>query len=760
MERSGTWFKFSGAPLCYLMIVSASLLVRAASVNSQYLIGIGSYDITGPAADVNMMGYAMSQQNAAGIHFRLRSRAFIIAEAATSSSETKRIAYVNLDACMGSQAVTLAVLSRLNQRYGDLYNERNVAISGIHTHSGPGGYLQYVIYIITALGFVRQSFDALVDGIETSIVQAHENLRPGSIYLNKDVLFDANINRSPSAYLNNPLAERNRYQYDVDKDMLLLKFVDGTGAAIGALNWFAVHGTSMNNSNLLISGDNKGAASRFMEDWFANGQKKSSLIREGRAADVKVSNSKSTGGSSNTKVSSERNRLRSSVTTTQSTPFVAAFAQTSSGDVSPNTLGAFCTDKGLPCDFNHSTCDGLNELCIARGPGYPDMFLSTKIIAERQFQKAVDLFENAQVKLSGRIDYRQTYLNITGVTVDLSSSATTSLPNMTTCPAALGFSFAAGTTDGPGAFDFKQGDNQGNLFWRLVGSALKPPTPQQISCQHPKPILLDAGEITVPSPWALLSRSRFFNLASLSYSAFQETEFTTMAGRRLREAITATLVERGYSTNIQVVISGLTNTYSQYVTTFEEYQVQRYEGASTLYGPYTLNAYIQEMKRLAVALAEGSSVDPGLTPPYLVDRLVGFLPGVIADSTPLGINFGDVKQDVPQNARYTAGDVVEAVFWSACPRNDLFTNATFSSVEQQSTNGNWIPVYDDDDWELRFLWSRPFFLSPQSFATIRWEIPTMAAPGVYRLRHFGAAKPLIGSSLSYFSGTSSTFTVS
>lgn len=40
-----------------------------------------------------------------------------------------------------------------------------MAISGIHTHSGPGGYLQYVLYDITSLGFVRQSFDALVDGI-------------------------------------------------------------------------------------------------------------------------------------------------------------------------------------------------------------------------------------------------------------------------------------------------------------------------------------------------------------------------------------------------------------------------------------------------------------------------------------------------------------------------------------------------------------------------------------------------------------------
>ncbi len=49
--------------------------------------------------------------------------------------------------------------------FGALYGEKNVAISGIHTHSGPGGYLQYLLYDITSLGFVRESFDALVDGI-------------------------------------------------------------------------------------------------------------------------------------------------------------------------------------------------------------------------------------------------------------------------------------------------------------------------------------------------------------------------------------------------------------------------------------------------------------------------------------------------------------------------------------------------------------------------------------------------------------------
>ena len=44
---------------------------------------------------------------------------------------------------------------------------------------------------------------------------------------------------------------------------------------------------------------------------------------------------------------------------------------------------------------------------------------------------------------------------------------------------------------------------------------------------------------------------------------------------------------------MRVVIAGLANTYSSYITTFEEYAVQRYEGASTIFGPHTLDAYIQ-----------------------------------------------------------------------------------------------------------------------------------------------------------------------
>jgi neutral ceramidase len=40
---------------------------------------------------------------------------------------------------------------------------------------------------------------------------------------------------------------------------------------VGVINWFAVHATSMNNSNSYISGDNKGAASLALEKMFNKG---------------------------------------------------------------------------------------------------------------------------------------------------------------------------------------------------------------------------------------------------------------------------------------------------------------------------------------------------------------------------------------------------------------------------------------------------------------------------------------------------------
>ncbi|KAA8537441.1 hypothetical protein F0562_026872 [Nyssa sinensis] len=681
------------------------------------MIGVGSYDMTGPAADVNMMGYANLEQNTAGIHFRLRARAFIVAE----SSQGPRFAFVNLDAGMASQLVTIKVLERLQSRYGNLYNEDNVAISGTHTHAGPGGYLQYVLYSITSLGFVEQSFDAIVTAIELSIVQAHENLKPGSIFINQGDVENAGVNRSPSAYLFNPPEERARYPRDVDTQMTILKFVDGkSGKSIGAFSWFATHGTSMSKENKLISGDNKGAAARFFEDWFTSTSKNASTpIANSINSSKKALEIKATGGQPCGKTTSQAFKVRKN----DGSQFVGAFCQSNVGDVSPNVLGAFCTDSGLPCDFNHSTCHGSDLLCLGRGPGYPDEILSTKIIGERQFKTAVDLFTSAKEQLTGKIDYLHIYLNFTNLEVELDGGQV-----VKTCPAALGPGFAAGTTDGPGIFGFQQGDDiKINDFWKHVRAFPKESSQNQTDCQLPKTVLLDIGEMSEPYAWAPailpIQMLRLGKLIILSVPG----EFTTMAGRRLREAVKETLISNGngeFENETHIVIAGLTNTYSQYVATFEEYKQQRYEAASTLYGPHTLSAYIQEFKILAKAMAKGEKIiKKGPSPPDLFSVQLKYLPDPSGDSPPPGINFGDMKQDItaPKGGTFRKGDRPSATFWSANPRYDLLTEGTFAVVEMLQQE-RWVPVYDDDDFNLYFKWK----LDNTSFyglATLEWEVP-------------------------------------
>ncbi|KAF6266801.1 neutral ceramidase [Scenedesmus sp. NREL 46B-D3] len=669
------------------------LLLCPSKLHADYLVGAGKADITGPVADVNLMGYAMPLQIARGLHIRLYARAFVFAE---SSNNRQRFVYVVADACMSSQLVTLRVLQRLEALYGGLYSKDNVLLSGTHTHASPAGFLQYVLYSVTSLGFVRQSFDALVDGTTEAIVAAHEDLAPAAVSHASGQLLGANVNRSPTAYLADPADERAAYEFDVDKDMQLLRIqapspraaaappasipATGCGAAAaagqtagseqvaaagtpspgagsrqgstggstggsssrdnrqgrGMISWFSVHCTSMNNTNPYVSGDNKGAAAQLVEKAW---DKQHSVRDAGKISSSSGSGSSSSSSSSSPSSGSRQlgrpSRFRACRRTTadslswlirhlqllkcllftrpptaRAAPaaacataaaaspagpagFVAAFAQSSVGDASPNVQGAFCLDTGLPCEMNSSTCSGRNELCHGRGPAWPDDSASTAAIADLQADKAQQLWQAAGSQVSGPIDFRHTYVNMSGVAVRASRWTRAGV----TCPPAMGFSFAAGTTDGPGAFDFIQGDTTGNPFWNLVRDFLSPPSQQQQACQAPKPILLNTGAIKQPYPWqpdvTEASVMRLGNFVMVGVPG----EFTTMAGRRMRAAVAGT-IGGAWGAGLQVVVSGLSGTYSSYITTWEEYQVQRYEGASTLYGPHTLDAYIQTVLEL------------------------------------------------------------------------------------------------------------------------------------------------------------------
>ena len=129
-------------------------------------------------------------------------------------------------------------------------------------------------------------------------------------------------------------------------------------------------------------------------------------------------------------------------------------------------------------------------------------------------------------------------------------------------------------------------------------------------------------------------------------------EFTTMSGRRMRETIRKTVEEVSDAKNTKVVVAGLSNTYTHYITTFEEYQKQRYEAASTIYGPHTLQAYQQQYSFLANNLAQNKGVDDeGPHPPNLHDQQISFVPGVVYDNPPEGHSFGDCLKQVRTDSK-------------------------------------------------------------------------------------------------------------
>lgn len=151
------------------------------------------------------------------------------------------------DIGMGDTGVRRSIIQQLSSQFPGVYSKDNVAFVATHSHAGVGGYVENLLPQITSLGYVKQTADAIVAGTVRAVQRAHANLAPGNLRLGNTTVLDANINRSPTAYLANPAAERAKYQYDVDKDITVLRFDDASGNARGLLSFFAVHGTSLYN---------------------------------------------------------------------------------------------------------------------------------------------------------------------------------------------------------------------------------------------------------------------------------------------------------------------------------------------------------------------------------------------------------------------------------------------------------------------------------------------------------------------------------
>jgi len=665
------------------------------------------------------MGYANTSQVGTGLRQRLYSRAFIVG---SPSSPSDRFVYMVLDTQSGDTAIRNGILEGLKglgSAYS-MYSQKNVAVTGTHSHSGPGAWLNYLLPQITSLGFDKQSYQAIVDGAVLSIKRAHETLALGTVSAGSGKVNNANINRSLYAYLANPAEERARYPDNVDKTMTMLKFTRASdGKSIGMLNWFATHGTSLLGNQTVVAADNKGVAAYLFEQ------------------DVAASGNAAPG-------------------------FVAGFSQANVGDTTPNVLGAWCEDgSNQECKLEDSTCGGKSQDCHGRGPffGLNDGGVkSCYEIGKRQFEGAKAIYNsNGFTPITGSIRSFHTFVDFSNFSFQLPNGTTVS-----TCPAAMGNSFAAGTSDGPGAFDFVQNDPgaPSNPFWNVVGSLIAVPSAKQIKCHQPKPILLNVGEAKVPYDWS----PNIVDIQALRVGQFiiivSPGEATTMSGRRWREAVYNKAVSSklvSSATPPIVVLGGPANTYSHYITTEEEYGVQRYEGASTLHGIHTLNAYINSTLTYLPYLADSATnaSPPGPTPPDNRNNSISLITGVVYDGAGIGRKFGQATTDV--SATYTRGSLVRAVFVGANPRNNLRLEGTFAAIEKQNNDASWTQVRNDKDWELVYEWKRVNGVTGTSDVTISWDTSiTSPAAGLYRIQYYGDSKA-VGGKITSFTGTSGVF---
>ena len=650
-----------------------------------FRVGRGIADITGEAAEIGMLGYGKAEQQASGLHTRLRSRAFVIEDAAGVC-----VLLVVNELPLPMDSVTTAVLERVQQRFGKRYREDNTMITVTHTHCAPGGYSHHAVYNSNTGGFRPTTFAAIIDGTVEAIERAHADLAPSDLVLSRGELRNASVSRSPSSFARNPAGERAIFPDAIDPLTTMLR-IERDGAFVGGVNWFATHGTSMTNTNTLISADNKGYAAYHWERLIAGVD----YLAEDRFA------------------------------------VITAFAQTNAGDMSPN----------LP--------DAVHGGRLGSGPT-EDEIENTRLIGLRQYEAAARLVEQPGEQLDGTVDSRATYVDLGDVEVGVGFTGDGEA-HRTGRPVAAASQFA-GTDEGPGFAGFRQGANP---LWDVVSRRLIYPFAPRLREAHaPKAIVLPAWLINKVLPVVaervpvqLLRIGRLYLIGIPG-------EVTIVAGLRLRRTVAAIV-----GADIEdVLVGGYANAYIHYVTTPEEYDGQRYEAGSTMFGRWELAALQQVAAGLAEAMVAGVPAPAGPVPPDLTGRGGRRRRRPVADEARIGA-FGRVV--IEPHALYRPGETVTAAFVSAHLGHDVRRGGTFCEIQRDDTgpggdSTGWTTIADDGDWDTTVRWLRVGRAG--SRVAVTWHVPVDIRPGWYRVVHHAAARDTAGALLP-FTGVSRGFEV-
>lgn len=540
-----------------------------------YKIGIGKAEIQCFKPGVGMMGYGMPFHRAKEVETPVYARAFIVEHA---ESNTK-FAFVNTESAFVTIAIKQAVLDILNTKYPQFgYSHANTLFSAQHTHSAPGGYSHYAIYNMSIPGFQPVVFKANVDAIIEAIIEAEATKQDGNIRYGAgefEADWDVAFNRSLPAYNANPEVQpkltNHQTHLGLERTMNLVRFDTKDGKPLGQMNFFGVHTTSLPNNRLKISGDNKGWASVYFEEYvkqqnpdaigiFAqeacgdispNFHGKGKDWKRGKYKDP-LKSCQFTGELQYKKAVEIFENIKSNQAINGAIDAELIFADLGNTLADPEFANGSLTAHTAPPSMGLAFIKGTP----VDGKGIPDWLarITSGIVAtskRKRLKRALAESEEA-------------YLHLTKV---LEAQGNKEIVTENGERRIMGYSDLS----------------------KLFVPSFADPLIKEMKKQYRAGSLREHGWAPQILPLQLIV------VGELAFVGFPG-EITTVAFRRLRNQLLETLAPRGVK---QVIVSSYANCYFGYCTTKEEYDLQLYEGGHTPFGQWTLAAFQTHYKKLA-----------------------------------------------------------------------------------------------------------------------------------------------------------------
>ncbi|MGH7518288.1 MAG: neutral/alkaline non-lysosomal ceramidase N-terminal domain-containing protein [Gemmatimonadales bacterium] len=525
--------------------------------------GAARVDLT-PPVGLGLLGYGPEGKRAAGWRQRLYARALVLEDASGD-----RLALVTVDLAHVSWLLALRVAERTG-RVG--IGADRLLLSATHTHSGPAhfhGIKYYDDFGSSVGGYDPGVVEFLAERIAAAVVGAAGGMRAARAAWGADSVWGCTRIRSDTAFKQNPPAEEplpddeqmrcggtdHRYRLvDPTLTMLRVDLLDSATSSFrpaAAYTVFAIHGTVNSVANDLYDADVHGVIARGIERPAGSGA--------------------------------------------GATPPVHLVANGASGDVSPDLfLDRRCRAHVVEPDRR------------PRGPRAPRagyVWWRVEKEAEYRICRARDVDELRRIGAPLAERAAALYERL-GARLSKESEAW----SIGRAAGRLGFEEACheprvGGPTAVGAEDGRTRLKPRGRRWKVLGlldlgfdTLAVARSRRAGDCQYPKHPGLGlvartfGGRGALPDSAALLVAT--FGPRTLVALPF---EVTTTSGRRIRDSAAVAL-----SRPVQAVtLLGLANGYNSYLATEEEYGVQAYEGASTLYGPRTQLIVAREVARQA-----------------------------------------------------------------------------------------------------------------------------------------------------------------